>query len=126
MPIDLAQVVKLWGPLPGVAEVRDQTGTWNRPETSRQTWFTDSSEADERLTEIAEGHGFAYELSGFTNVLAKLTSGVRGEWSFLPMAPARRSGGPTTSGHCQAAAGSSRGRSNRSGSATCALHSPGW
>ncbi|MFI9169826.1 SRPBCC family protein [Streptomyces lincolnensis] len=84
VPIDLAQVFKPWGPLPGVAEVRDQTGTWNRPGTSRQTWFTDGSKADERLTEIAEGHGFAYELSGFTNVLAKLTSGVRGEWSFLP------------------------------------------
>ncbi|MFG2472255.1 hypothetical protein ACGFXB_43415 [Streptomyces canus] len=71
VPIDLAQVFKPWGPLPGVAEVRDQTGTWNRPGTSRQTWFTDGSNVDERLTEIAEGHGFAYELSGFTNVLAK-------------------------------------------------------
>ncbi len=64
VPIDLAQVFKLWGPLPGVAEMRDQTGTWNRPETSRQTWFTDGSEADERLTETAEGHGFAETSAG--------------------------------------------------------------
>nr|WP_042186844.1 hypothetical protein [Kibdelosporangium sp. MJ126-NF4]CEL17608.1 hypothetical protein [Kibdelosporangium sp. MJ126-NF4]CTQ91165.1 hypothetical protein [Kibdelosporangium sp. MJ126-NF4] len=45
-------------------------------------------------------------------MLAKLVSGVRGEWSFLPDAPARRSGGPS---RCLAAAGSSPGRSSRSG-----------
>lgn len=84
VPIDLPAVFKPWGPFPGVAEVRGQTGAWDRPGASRQTWFTDGSKADERLTEIAQGHGFAYELSGFTNVLAKLVSGVRGEWSFLP------------------------------------------
>ncbi|CAL9282482.1 hypothetical protein [Streptomyces sp. SudanB66_2053] len=49
VPIDLAQVFKPWGPFPGVAEVRDQTGPWNRPGTSRRTWFTDGSKADERL-----------------------------------------------------------------------------
>lgn len=33
VPIDLPQVFKPWGPFPGVAEVRDQTGTWDRPGT---------------------------------------------------------------------------------------------
>ncbi|WP_406173273.1 hypothetical protein [Streptomyces canus] len=57
VPIDLAQVFKPWGPFPGVAEVRDQTGTWNRPGTSRQIWFTDGSKADERLPRSRKGTG---------------------------------------------------------------------
>jgi hypothetical protein len=36
-PTDLTHVFKPWDLLPGVAEVRDQTGTWNRPGTPRQT-----------------------------------------------------------------------------------------
>ncbi|SDF42205.1 Polyketide cyclase / dehydrase and lipid transport [Lentzea fradiae] len=84
VPIDLSLVFQRWGPFPGVAGVREQTGDWDRRGESRETWFTDGSHAAEQLTEVVPGHGFAYELSGFTNVLAKLVSGVRGEWSFLP------------------------------------------
>jgi hypothetical protein len=84
VPIDLSTVFKPWGPFPGISGVQGQTGPWDRAGVSRRPRFTDGSEAVERLTEITEGHGFAYELTGFTNVLAQLASGVRGEWSFLP------------------------------------------
>jgi hypothetical protein len=83
-PVDLSSVFRPWGPFPGVTAVEGQTAAWDRPGVSRRTRFTDGSQANEALTEYTEGHGFAYELTGFTNVLAKLASGVRGEWSFLP------------------------------------------
>jgi hypothetical protein len=36
------------------------------------------------LTEYTVGHSFAYEVTGFTNILGKLVEGVRGEWTFTP------------------------------------------
>jgi hypothetical protein len=83
-PIDLARVFHPFGPLPGVARVENQTAAWDRAGVSRNPVFTDGSRVTEALTEYVEGHGFAYELTGFTNVLARLAAGVRGEFSFLP------------------------------------------
>ncbi|MFI5843106.1 SRPBCC family protein [Catenuloplanes sp. NPDC051500] len=84
VPIDLSAVFRPWGPFPGIAGVEGQTAAWDRAGVSRRPRFTDGSEAVETLTEYTDGHGFAYQLTGFTNVLARLASGVRGEWSFLP------------------------------------------
>lgn len=39
------------------------------------------------LTEYDPGHSFAYELTEFTNVLGRLVSGVRGEWTVTPDGP---------------------------------------
>ena len=36
------------------------------------------------MTEYFEGAGFAYQLTGFTNVLSRLAAGIRGEWNFNP------------------------------------------
>ena len=45
----------------------------------------DGSMATEKLTEYTPGHSFAYEVTGFTNiVLRRLVSGVRGEWTYTP------------------------------------------
>ncbi|WP_207920360.1 SRPBCC family protein [Saccharopolyspora aridisoli] len=46
--------------------------------------MTDGSTATETLTEYDPGRSFAYELTDFTNVLGRLVSGVRGEWTFSP------------------------------------------
>ncbi|WP_448389810.1 SRPBCC family protein [Microbacterium aurum] len=83
-PIDLAAVFHPVFPFPGVAEVRNQTESWDHAGPSRNPTFDDGSQATERLTEYVAGHGFAYELTDFTNVLGRLAAGVRGEWSFLP------------------------------------------
>lgn len=83
-PIDLTSVFRPFGPLPGVAGVEGQTAAWDRPGVSRNPVFTDGSRVHEALTEYVDGHGFAYELTAFTNVLARLAVGVRGEFSFLP------------------------------------------
>lgn len=83
-PIDLSAVFLADRIFPGIAGVEDQTEAWDHAGASRHPRFTDGSQATERITEYAEPYGFAYELSEFTNVLSALTSGVRGEFSFLP------------------------------------------
>lgn len=84
VPIDLTQVFHPAWPFPGVGSIHDDPPEWNRPGLSRYPQFDDGSQATETLTEHVEGHGFAYELTDFTNVLGQLAKGVRGEWSFLP------------------------------------------
>jgi polyketide cyclase/dehydrase/lipid transport protein len=84
-PIDLTTVFKADRIFPGIASVSGQTGSWDHPGVSRHPRFDDGSTANEQLTEYVAGHGFAYELTGFTNAALKnLAAGVRGEWSFLP------------------------------------------
>lgn len=84
MPIDLTRVFKPVAPFPGVAGVTNQTDTWDHPGPTRNPLFTDGSSADEQLTECVEGASFAYQLTGFTNVLRHLAVGIRGEWTFTP------------------------------------------
>jgi Polyketide cyclase / dehydrase and lipid transport len=52
---------------------------------SRNPILSDGSMATEKITEYTPGHSFAYEVTGFTNVvLRKLVYGVRGEWTYTP------------------------------------------
>ncbi|HUQ61851.1 SRPBCC family protein [Lentzea sp.] len=83
-PIDLPSVFHKVGPFPGVKSVANQTEAWDHAGPTRNPQFEDGSQADEQLTEYVEGVSFAYQLSGFTNVLARLAAGVRGEWNFNP------------------------------------------
>jgi hypothetical protein len=83
-PIDLTQVFNAVWPFPGVASLDNAPQEWNRAGLTRTPQFEDGSQAREQLTEYVDGHGFAYELTDFTNVLGRLAVGVRGEWSFLP------------------------------------------
>jgi len=84
VPVDLSSIFTGWGPLPGVRGVRDQTGPWDAAGRTRRVELTDGSSATERLTEHTPPHSFAYELSSVTGVLARLVTGVRGEWTFTP------------------------------------------
>jgi hypothetical protein len=84
VPIDLSLVFGGWGPFPGVRGVNDQTGPWDHVGASRHPDLSDGSTATETMTEYNPGHSFAYELTGFTNALALLADGVRGEWTFTP------------------------------------------
>jgi hypothetical protein len=87
VPIDLSLVFRRWGPFPGVRGARNQTGAWDHPGASRNPELTDGSTATEVLTEYDPTRSFAYELTGFTNVLGRLVEGVRGEWTFSPDGP---------------------------------------
>jgi Polyketide cyclase / dehydrase and lipid transport len=84
VPIDLSLVFKGWGPFPAVREVKNQTGEWDHVGASRNPVLSDGTIANETLTEYTVGHSFAYEVTGFTNILGKLVEGVRGEWTFTP------------------------------------------
>src|SRR4051812_40926245 len=83
-PIDLATVFKPVTPFPGVKSVANQTEAWDHAGPTRNPQFDDGSQADEQLTEYTDGSSFAYQLTGFTNALARLAVGVRGEWNFNP------------------------------------------
>jgi len=83
-PVDLPTVFHRVGPFPGVRSVANQTEAWDHAGPTRNPQFDDGSQADEQLTEYTDGVSFAYQLTGFTNVLARLAAGVRGEWNFNP------------------------------------------
>ncbi|MEV1077506.1 SRPBCC family protein [Streptomyces sp. NPDC050211] len=84
VPIDLTSVFHRVAPFPGVKGVANQTEAWDHVGPTRNPQFDDGSQADERLTEYTEGSSFAYQLTGFTNILSRLAVGVRGEWNFNP------------------------------------------
>jgi hypothetical protein len=84
VPIDLSLVFKGWGPFPAVQGVKNQTGAWDHVGASRNPVLPDGTTANETLTEYTVDHSFAYEVTGFTNILGKLVEGVRGEWTFTP------------------------------------------
>ena len=83
-PIDLPSILKRSGPLPGVFEVREQSGAWDSAGRTRLIVLTDKSSMRETLTEYDSGHSFAYRLSDLTGLLGAVASGVRGEWAFTP------------------------------------------
>ena len=84
VPIDLSLIFTGWGPFPGVHQTIDQTGAWDAPGQTRRPLLTDRSTTQEILTEYTPPHSFAYEITGFTNILRVLVDGVRGEWTFTP------------------------------------------
>ncbi|MGI3784027.1 MAG: SRPBCC family protein [Janthinobacterium lividum] len=84
VPIDLSLIFTGWGPFPGVRQTVDQTGAWDAPGQTRRPLLSDGSTAHEVLTEHTPPHSFAYEITGFTNILRMLVHGVRGEWTFTP------------------------------------------
>jgi hypothetical protein len=84
VPIDLPSVFHQVPPFPGVKSVENQTEAWDHVGPTRNPQFDDGSQADEQLTEYTQGSSFAYQLTGFSNVLSRLAVGVRGEWNFNP------------------------------------------
>lgn len=78
-PVDLSRVFLPVAPFPGVAGVANQTEVWDHAGPSRNPQFTDGSQADEQMIEYTAGASFAYQLTGFTNILSRLAVGIRGE-----------------------------------------------
>lgn len=76
---DPAQFYPKWGVLPGVAEVRDQTGAWDAVGHARTLALTDGGTVKETLTVVSTPH-FAYDLSAFTGFFSSLVAGGRSEW----------------------------------------------
>lgn len=73
-PIDLPTVFRPVAPFPGISSVKNQTEAWDHAGPRRNPQFDDGSQADEELTEYVPGSSFAYQLTGFTNVLSHLAA----------------------------------------------------
>ncbi len=84
VPIDLSSAFKRTILLPGVERVENQNGRWEGVGETRNPIFTDGTSATETLTEFTRPHSFAYEITGFTNILNFFAQGIRGEWTMTP------------------------------------------
>jgi hypothetical protein len=88
VPIDLSLVFKGWGPFPAVRgwKTRPVHGPRRRlSESNSFGWHYGDRDFDlNTRTEYTVGHSFAYQVTGFTNILGRLAEGVRGEWTFTP------------------------------------------
>ena len=73
-----------WGPFPAVQRVEGQDGSWDAVGKTRLLHLGDGGTVRETIVEHVPGHGFAYELTGFTDVFDRLVRGVRGEWGATP------------------------------------------
>ncbi len=71
------------GVLPGVAEVRDQTGAWDAVGQTRTLVLTDGGTVKETLTLVSTPR-FAYDLSAFTGFFSALVVVGRSEWRVEP------------------------------------------
>jgi hypothetical protein len=70
------------GLLPGVLEVRDQSGAWDKPGQTRQLMLSDGGWVREKTTNVEPYGFFAYNLSDFQKVFSKLVEYARAEWTF--------------------------------------------
>jgi Polyketide cyclase / dehydrase and lipid transport len=74
------------GLLPGVVEVRDQSGAWDKPGQTRQLMLSDGGWVREKTTNVEPYGFFAYNLSDFQKVFSKLVEYARAEWTFTEVA----------------------------------------
>ena len=82
IPVDLADILLGYGPLPRVIETTDQTGRWDRPGASRTVHLADGTTALEEVTDCKRPAYFAYRVRNFTNLLRPLVREARGQWWF--------------------------------------------
>lgn len=118
VPIDLTSVFHRVAPFPGVKSVANQTEEWDHVGPTRNPQFDDGSQVDEQLTEYTEGSSFAYQLTGFTNVLSTSPPASEVNGTSIPTAMARSSDGLTSSSRFGDVAGFSPARSRPCGADT--------
>jgi hypothetical protein len=70
------------GALPGVVEVRDQTGNWDRPGQTRQLMLSDGGWVVEHTMNVEPYSFFAYNLTDFQKIFGVLVEHARAEWTF--------------------------------------------
>lgn len=82
IPVNLADILLGFGPLPGVVRTAGQTGPWSEPGSTRTVYLADGHTARETVTEYEHPRYFAYTVRDFTNVLRPLVRGATGQWWF--------------------------------------------
>ena len=85
LPLPLTTIFSHWyGPIPPVAEVREQEGEWGTAGQTRVVAFKGGGGMREELTKVDPPHAFGYVLTGITGPLGLLVGGADGEWTFTP------------------------------------------
>lgn len=85
LPIPLTTIFRRWyGPIPPVAEVRDQHGEWGTAGQTRVVAFTGAGSMREQLTSVDPPWSFGYAITGITGPLGLLVGSAEGEWTFTP------------------------------------------
>jgi len=74
------------GLLPGVTEVRNQTGNWDQPGQTRQLMLSDGGWVVEHTMNVEPYGFFAYNLTDFQKIFGKLVDHARAEWTFTEVA----------------------------------------
>jgi hypothetical protein len=74
------------GALPGVVEVRNQTGNWDKPGQTRQLMLSDGGWVVEHTMNVEPNRFFAYNLTDFQKVFGHLVDHARAEWTFSEVA----------------------------------------
>jgi hypothetical protein len=85
LPIPLTTIFSRWyGPIPPVAEVREQHGEWGTAGQTRVVVFKAAGGMREKLTSVDPPRSFGYEITGITGPLGLLVGSAEGEWTFAP------------------------------------------
>jgi hypothetical protein len=85
LPIPLTTIFRRWyGPIPPVAEVREQHGEWGTAGQTRVVAFTGAGSMREELTSVDPPRSFGYAITGITGPLGLLVGSAEGEWTFTP------------------------------------------
>jgi Polyketide cyclase / dehydrase and lipid transport len=75
-----------FGILPAVLEVRNQTGSWDKPGQTRTLLLSDGSSVLEHTMNVEPYGFFAYNLTDFTKIFGRLVDHARAEWTFSEVA----------------------------------------
>jgi hypothetical protein len=84
LDLDVSIVFTGRGLLPSIVTVANGPFGWTEPGAIRTLTFSDGGTAVERLTAYEPGVRYAYDLTGFTNLLRFLVSGAHIEWRYRP------------------------------------------
>lgn len=74
-----------YGPIPPIADVRDQTGDWRSAGQSRTIVLQGPGTMREELTEVDPPRRFRYRITELTGPNKALIDHVEGSWSFDPV-----------------------------------------
>jgi hypothetical protein len=85
LPIPLTTIFSSWyGPIPPIAEVREQLGEWGAAGQTRVVVFKGFGAMHEKLTSVDPPRSFGYSITGITGPLGLLVGKAEGEWTFSP------------------------------------------
>lgn len=85
LPIPLTTIFRRWyGPIPPIAEVREQQGEWGTVGQTRVVLLTGGGSMREELISVDPPRSFGYVLTDISGPMALLVGRIEGEWTFTP------------------------------------------